>query len=317
MTGLALVADVGGTHTRIGLAQGGAVDPASVARFTNAGFAGLPEVIAAWLADRAPGPLDGAAAAVAGPVRDGAARLTNLDWAIDRDRLRAATGAGRAAILNDLQAQGHALNHLDPARLIPVLAGQPAGPGATRLVIGVGTGFNAAPVYETPGGRFVPPAEAGHVCLPARDATARALAAFIEGEHGFPGLEEALSGRGLLTLHAFLGGAPGQNARALIAAAQADDGPAGRTRALFLRLLGQHAGDLALTFLPFGGVFLTGGMARALAPWLADGGFAGAFRDKGRFSGLMDGFAVTVIDDDFAALTGCATYLEMLRAQDG
>ena len=37
--------------------------------------------------------------------------------------------------------------------------------------------------------------------------------------------------------------------------------------------------------------------------------FAGAFRDKGRFSPLMAEFPVSIIEDDFAALTGCARRL--------
>jgi glucokinase len=38
-------------------------------------------------------------------------------------------------------------------------------------------------------------------------------------------------------------------------------------------------------------------------------GFAEAFRDKGRFAGFMANFGVGVIEDDYAALTGCAAYL--------
>jgi hypothetical protein len=72
-----------------------------------------------------------------------------------------------------------------------------------------------------------------------------------------------------------------------------------------------HAGR-ALTLLPFGGVYLTGGVARALARWLAGPDVAAAFRDKGRFSDFMAAFGMAIINDDFAALTGCAAHLEIL-----
>ena len=62
--------------------------------------------------------------------------------------------------------------------------------------------------------------------------------------------------------------------------------------------------------LPFGGIYLIGGVARAFQPYLERFDFAGAFRDKGRFAGFMGNFAVSVIEDDYAALTGCAVYLE-------
>jgi glucokinase len=79
-----------------------------------------------------------------------------------------------------------------------------------------------------------------------------------------------------------------------------------------------HAGR-ALTLLPFGGVYLTGGVTRALAPWLAGPDVAAAFRDKGRFSDFMAAFGMAIINDDFAALTGCAAHLEILgrRRPDG
>jgi glucokinase len=64
--------------------------------------------------------------------------------------------------------------------------------------------------------------------------------------------------------------------------------------------------------LPFGGVFLAGGVARAMAPHLIPMGFVEAFRDKGRFAGFMENFGVCVIEDDYAALAGSAAHLVRL-----
>ena len=61
--------------------------------------------------------------------------------------------------------------------------------------------------------------------------------------------------------------------------------------------------------LPFGGVYLIGGVSRALAPYLMQLGFAEAFANKGRFGPFMAQFGVSVVEDDFAALTGCAQAL--------
>ena len=77
------------------------------------------------------------------------------------------------------------------------------------------------------------------------------------------------------------------------------------------------AGNLALIQLPFGGVYLVGGVARALAPHLSRFGFADAFRDKGRFAGFMRNFGVAVIEDDYAALVGSAAHLVALRSLGG
>ena len=306
---LSLVADIGGTNTRVALAEGRSIQQDSVQRFRNADYPGLETILRAYLDGRS---VSGACVAVAGPVANGVATMTNLDWTIDRAVLARATGAGTVAIVNDLQAQGHALGHIAAQNLRPVI-GTP-GEG-TKLVIGVGTGFNAAPVHETAWGRVVAASECGHVNMPVRSAADLRLAQFVETAHGFPGVEDVLSGRGLERLFAFVSleaGTPTERtASAIIEGISSENGSglATDTARLFTRLLGAEAGNLALTHLPFGGIYLCGGVARAIAPYLASMGFDVAFRDKGRFVGFMQNFSVCVIEDDYAALTGCAANL--------
>lgn len=318
-----LVADVGGTHTRLALLRAGRIEEASIRRLRNAGFDGMTAVLARYLADR-PGAADDPApaaicAAVAGPVRDGVGHLSNLGWTVSDGELSAAIGGGRAVLLNDLQAQGHALGRIAAGALRPLIAApEPTRPEATRLVIGVGTGFNAAAVFETAGGRLVAASEAGHVSLPANDPQSMALARFLEAQTGHAAVEEALSGRGLAALDAFFGAesgetSPPRDTAAVLAALQGGERRAAASAALFARLLGTVAGDLALVHLPFGGVYLIGGMARSLAGEIERPGFAAAFRAKGRLSPLMAEFPVWLIEDDYAALTGCAAVL----ADDG
>lgn len=308
---LSLVADIGGTNTRVALADAGAVLHDSVRRFKNADVAGLAPVLAAYLADMKPGPLDGACVAVAGPVRDGVGQLTNLDWRIDRGELGAVTGAAKLAVLNDLQAQGHALSQLGEADLIRLLPQPPASAQAARLVVGLGTGFNAAPIYDTAGGRFVPPSECGHITLPRSSPGLAELSETLTREHGFAAVEEALSGRGIVAVHAHLHHETLTSVE-IIERLNAGDAKATATAALFVEALGTVMGDLALIHLPFGGIFLVGGMARAVTPWLTPLGFTDAFRAKGRFGDFMDQFGVAVVTDDYAALSGCAAHLDHL-----
>jgi glucokinase len=312
---LSLVADVGGTNTRVALARGGAVDPASIRRFANAGNAGLAPILKAYLAEAGSPEVAGACAAVAGPVDDGVARLTNLDWSIDRGALAAATGAKRIAVINDLQAQGHALGHIAADCLRPlVTAAEPLRAASPQLVIGVGTGFNAAVVHDGPTGRLVTASECGHATLPVRNDGDLSLMRFVETAHGFAGVEDVLSGRGLERLHAWAareaGRDDGLDASAIMTAiGRGGDPVAEATGAAFVRLLGTVAGDLALIHLPFGGIYLIGGVARAFTAHYERFGFATAFRDKGRFSSLAAAFPVSIIEDDYAALTGCARRL--------
>ncbi|GKY87693.1 glucokinase [Sinisalibacter aestuarii] len=309
-----LLADIGGTNTRVALARGTELLPDTIRKYRNADYPGLETVLSTFLAEEGNPDCAGACVAAAGPVRDGVATLTNLDWTIDGETVARAAHAETVAVLNDLQAQGHALGHLAPEALTTILDGPDAGPQAAKLVIGLGTGFNCAPVYETPGGRYVPPAEAGHANLPIRTEAELELCRELENVHGFPSVEEVLSGRGLVHTYAWLARRAGNprevTSAGIFAAAESGSDPvAEETLRLFVKMFGTVTGNLSLIHLPFGGIFLIGGMARAVTPWLGPLGYGEAMRDKGRFSGFMKNFPVYVIEDDYAALTGCAHHL--------
>lgn len=322
---LAILADIGGTNTRVALADGTRVRPDSIARYPNAEYKARGQDIAQILRDyldRTGSAVDGVCVAAAGPVQDGVATMTNLDWVMDGDKLTGATGARKVALLNDLQAQGHALGHIAPENLRVVVEG-PAVAGASMLVVGLGTGVNAAPNHPSPAGRQVPPSECGHVNLPIRTEEDFRLLRFIEtllasrGEVPHAGVEEVLAGRGLANLDAFAAaeaGAPrSRNSAEVLAALEAGDPIAAHAAQLYVRILGQMLADQALIHLPYGGIFLIGGMSRAMTPHFARFGLTATFREPRRVDLLQKDFRVTVVEDDFAALTGCAAFLAESR----
>lgn len=314
---LTLLADIGGTNTRVALASEGVLRPETIRRYANKGQPALWPILEDYMNAEGLARVGAACVCAAGPVNHGRATLTNLDWIFTEADLATHTGATQAAVLNDLAAQGHALDRLTPASLREVLPGKTdAGKtdaGECRLVIGVGTGFNAAPVHRIGGASFVPASESGHITLPAPDAELQRLHAFITRTRGFADVEEVLSGRGVAHCHAFACAEAGQGTpldpAGVLAALEAGDPLAIEAARIFVRVLGTVAGDLALIYLPFGGIHLIGGVARAFAPWLDRFDFAGAFHAKGRFSDFTRAFSVRVVEDDFAALSGCAAYL--------
>jgi glucokinase len=327
--GLTLVADIGGTNTRVALADGRVVRQDSVRKLHNRDFGGIDGVLSRYVADMA---LDrtvtGACVAAAGPVIDGAVTMTNLfdadgaPWIIDAPRVSRATGAGSVAVLNDLQAQGHALGHIAADKLRDLIPG-PRVVGGAMLVVGLGTGVNAAPVHHAGAVRIVPPSECGHVNMPVRDEGLLRLVRFVEallagrGEVAHAGIEEVLSGRGLANLYAFAAAEAGMPGGALsdavLAGAAAGEPVAEAAVALYVRILGQTLADLALIHLPYGGIYLIGGMSRAMVPHAARLGLLQSFREARRVPLLLHDFAVAVVEDDFAALTGCAAHLDALR----
>ena len=318
---LAILADIGGTNTRVALADGTRVRLDSIRRFPNAEYQTRGQDIAQVLRDyldQTGAKVSGVCVAAAGPVQDGVAEMTNLAWIIDAAKLTGATGATRVAILNDLQAQGQALGHIAPENLRCVIDGPRT--SGSMLVVGLGTGVNAAPVHPAPKGRVVPPSECGHVNMPVRTEEDFQLVRFIEqklraeGDVPHAGVEEVLAGRGLANLHAFAAFAAGHpsslTSAEVLAALDAGDGTATHAARLYVHILGQMLADLALIHLPYGGIFLIGGMARAMTPHFDRFGLKTSFREARRVDLLQKDFSVTVVEDDYAALTGCAVYLD-------
>lgn len=309
-----LVADIGGTNTRVALTCGDQLLANSSQRYQNANYPNLETVLNRYLTEQGRVDIVGACIAVAGPVRDGVATMTNLDWTIDKRVLSRAVGSENVSIVNDLQAQGHALGRLDAKSLRPITTSTPPALNATRLVIGVGTGFNCAPVFQTQAGRFVPPAEAGHMTIPAFAHNDSDLMQFVETADGVLAVDDVLSGRGLEHIYRCLSahkGMPSELSAAEIIC-EVSGGLNELVEAsllLFVRILGIVIGNLALIHLPFGGIYLVGGVANAVAPYLERFKFSNSMADKGRFADFMASFPVTVIEDDYAALIGCAYHL--------
>ena len=68
------------------------------------------------------------------------------------------------------------------------------------------------------------------------------------------------------------------------------------------------AGDLALTFLARGGVYLGGGIAQKIAPFLARSGFRAAFEDKAPHTAILQGIGTAVVMHPLPALRGLAAF---------
>ena len=176
------------------------------------------------------------------------------------------------------------------------------------LVCGIGTGFNIALSIPTANGIVVPPAEAGHTRLPVRNKTEQKIVNHLLQKDGFAEVEEVISGRGIVLVNEVLYPTSARSSRDIIQSGQTDS-EAGHVIDVFCGFAGSYIGDLALTTLPTGGIFLIGGLARALRPFVNDNNFGLAFCDKGRFSEMNKSFGVHLVVDDFAALKGCSTYL--------
>jgi glucokinase len=310
-----LIADVGGTNTRVALAHDGRLQTDSIHRYRNVNQFGVAEILQDYLRNHAPDSRPSAVCIdVAGPVGDNQGQLTNLDWTVTTAQLCDATGASRGAIINDMQAQGLALSHLPAESFSSVLKG--TAQTGNRIVVNVGTGFNSAVVLGDGPKLTVPGSETGHVNLPVPSPEIFELHQYLTARFGFASAEEVLSGRGLGHIYAFLAqhsaSEPLPSSQHIMTHLDSDP-LALKSISILLEVFGCVCGNLALTHLPFGGIYLVGGMAQALADHYSDSPFHSAFAAKGRFSEFMSQFSVNLVQDDHAALAGCIAHLQFFE----
>ncbi|WP_297770861.1 glucokinase [uncultured Roseovarius sp.] len=306
-----LVADVGASHSRLALATTDGLCEQSAQRVRNTDYPGFEQVVAQYLAHQDVRPT-AICAGVAGPVRDGISRLTNLGWVIDAGTLASGSGIRRVHLINDLQAQAHALDDLKAPNVQTLFAGQPTLDGP-RMVMGLGTGSNIAVAYRLNGALFVPAAEAGHSGLPHLDDETNALITALERQVSHKPYEALLSGPGLARLHRLRTGVE-MTPTDIVAGYEISQPACVQSLEMFARILGAVMGNLALAHMSTGGVFLIGGLARAIALHLANLPFYESFVSKGPYRDIMQAMPIHIVSDDHAALLGCAQYL---RAQRG
>lgn len=321
-----IAGDIGGTKTLLQLVR---FDPAAAVsrgevvheqRFDSRAHTNLAAILRAFL-DAAPsvGDLHAACLGVAGPVQGDAdrqfAQLTNLPWNPDSKELAQALGLRRVRLINDFQAVGYGIDALTADDRVTLQAGALRA-GAPRLVLGAGTGLGVALMFWNGRHYDCVPTEGGHGHFAPVDAEQDALLGFLRREFGRVSNERLVSGPGLINIYRFLcsrdraSGDPlletTDPAAAIAAAADAGDGRAEQAMDLFVRIYGAVAGDLALTCLAEGGVYIGGGIAPKILPRLQRGPFLAAFRDKARMRPLLERMPVEVIVNPHVPLYGTA-----------
>jgi glucokinase len=315
---------VGGTTTRLGwfaVAEGRPVARV-IEKYASRDHAGLAEIVRRFVHQH-PGRAEGAAFGVAGPVRDGRVETPNLPWVVVAAELGRALDLAAVHLLNDLEANAHGIAVLGPDDVHQLARG---GPGAAGniAVIAAGTGLGEAGAYWDGRRHHAFACEGGHGDFAPGDALEDELLAHLRARYGaHVSWERVVSGPGLVNLYAFLRDsgrgteAPWlakeferEDAAAAIAhAALRDASPlcaAALTR--FVALYGAEAGNLALKVMATGGVYLGGGIAPRILPFLARPGFLEAFRAKGRMRPLLEAMPVRVILNDETALLGAARH---------
>ena len=306
----------------------------NASRGGNANIAGNSKIVAACFA-------------IAGPVVNNTSRLTNLNWHLSTERLQSELGIARVELINDFAAIGYGVPVLPKEDLCTLQEGMKV-ERAPIAVLGAGTGLGET--YLTwQGERYhVHPSEGGHTNFAPRTPLQQELLNYLTLHHGRVSVERVVSGQGIVAIYQFLrdrsrlsgvetaGEQMGQASdsvaqvvrdwelnrtgdagAAIGAAAVSNSDPLSvQTLEIFADTYGSEAGDLALKLLPLGGLYVAGGIAPKILPFLQTGKFMQAFLDKGRLQLAISSIPVHVVLNPEVGSIGAALRASQLATLD-
>ncbi|WP_426026971.1 glucokinase [Brevundimonas sp. TWP2-3-4b2] len=308
-----LVGDVGGTNARFALAR--MVEGRPVLEhhdsFPAETYPTFLEGVRAFI-DGCPIKPTGGVLAVAGPVTEGEIDLTNSPWRVSETELQT-LGLNPVRLINDFEALAWGAPVV-PDAMLASLGGPAAGdPQAAIAVLGPGTGFGvSALARDIHGHEIAMRSEGGHACFAPGDAVEDEILRLLRRRYDRVSIERLICGPGLLNLHRALAEIDGREshiedpARITAEALENPNSPCGATLARFCAILGAVAGDIALTTGARGGVYIAGGIAPRILPFLKASPFRERFERKGRFQDYMAAIPTHVILHKHAALLGAA-----------
>ncbi|NET53543.1 MAG: glucokinase [Merismopedia sp. SIO2A8] len=284
--------------------------------------------------------------AIAGPVVNNQSSLTNLSWLLEGDRLQRELNIAQVKLINDFVAIGYGVLGVAETDIHPLQVAPPQ-PNTPIAVIGAGTGLGQCFLIpqsspDAPGEvrHHVYASEGGHVDFAPRSELEFQLLKYLLDKYNVTRLsvERVVSGQGIVAIYQFLrdrhiatesphvGDAIREweqqagwaqktvdpAATIAIAANDKSDYLAERTMQMFVDAYGAEAGNLALKLLPYGGLYIAGGIAAKNLELLKSGSFLQAFAHKGRISDLLKKIPVYVVLNPKVGLVGAAVHAAQL-----
>lgn len=312
MSDWVLLGDVGGTSTRFGLLPSRCkmIDIVDAAKLSNDEYASFDAALEAFLATVSVKPAH-VFLAVSGPVEHGEVELTNRNWSISVNSLKARFRFKTVVLVNDFAAMARAVPELDDDRFDEVKAGVKDA-SAPVLVAGPGTGLGMATLVPLSKGNWrVMGSEGGHSAFSPRNKEDVRIGEILHGRFGFVSYELVTSGMGLEPVHramCSLHKVPytPMSAQEVVEGANRGIEICQRICKLRARAVMSFAGDMALANATRGGVALAGGVATRLLPWLRQAEAVNCFLDRGPRSAYMEDIPVELMRGEFIPLVGAA-----------
>lgn len=333
---LLLTGDIGGTKTILRLVEADIQEKSFKTireeKYVSASFLDLVPMVQQFLgADDQEIP-ESACFAIAGPVINNSSQLTNLSWDLAGDRLQQELKINKVRLINDFAANSYGVLGLKDSELATLQTGE-INQQSPIAVIGAGTGLGQGFLIPQGDTYQVFSCEGGHTDFAPRNDLEFDLLKYLRTKLNTShiSVERIVSGQGIISIYQFLRdtnfaressaiGEPislweQENASTIDPAAIISQGATQgddlcvKTMTMFIEAYGAEAGNMALKLLPYGGMYIAGGIAAKNLSLMQDGNFLKAFHDKGRMMVLMERIPLHVVLNSNVGLLGAILYL--------
>src|ERR1700716_820174 len=199
-----LAGDIGATRARLAAfeTEGNRLKCVVEKTYKSQEHDGLSTILAEFIKTEGI-PVHSACVGVAGPVRGGRSKISNLPWIIDSRELAQQLKLSSVGLLNDLEAYAYGIDALESKDFVTLSEGAEDAEG-NRAVISARTGLGVAGLYWD-GFRHHPFAcEGGHTDFAPRNDLEVELFRYILKKHGHVSSERILSGPGIKNIYDFL-----------------------------------------------------------------------------------------------------------------
>ncbi|EAZ92337.1 glucokinase [Crocosphaera chwakensis] len=266
---------------------------------------------------------------IAGPVVNNTSELTNLSWSLTGDRLEKQLSLERVNLINDFAAIGYGILGLNKDDVCTLQNIEPK-LNTPMAVLGAGTGLGECFLTPSSSGHYhVFSSEGSHADFAPRTQLEFELSTYIKDKYNLSrvSIERVVSGMGIGAIYQFLRYKYPEkeseklkeiyetwkrekkidlSAEVSKAAIEDKDALCKQTMEIFISAYGAEAGNLALKILPYGGVYIAGGIAAKILTLLKKGTFMESFKAKGRMSSLLSQMPVHIILNPKVGLIGAA-----------
>lgn len=306
-----MVADVGGSNTRLALFDPAAGELRALVAYDNRDYQRFEDIISSWLQSlEEPAPTTCCIAVAAPPAGD-QITMVNINWSFSCRDMAQRFGFTQSGWINDFQSIAYALPHLSSDDRQLLHAGRPGARGKLATM-GPGTGLGGATLETVAGTPLACACEPGHMGLAAANALELEITRLLQPRHGEIHAELLVSGPGLKRLYQALAQIRGETVDQLTpaeisnCALQGKDELCVLTLNTFCALLGSVCGDFILAGGAYGGLFLAGGIIPRMIPFLRASTFVQRVREKGSMGDHLAAVPLYAITTAQPGLIGAA-----------